>query len=331
MRYLVTGGTGFIGSALVRRLVLAGHVVRVLDDNSRGNVDRLGDVRPNVQVRIGDVRDLGTVMRAADGAERVIHLACVNGTRHFYENPRLVLDVGIRGTLNVIDACENSDAELILASSSEAYQKPDIVPTPETVPLIVPDPLNPRYSYGGGKIAAELLALHSKVKRVVIFRPHNVYGMNMGDDHVVPEVTTRLATLARAQPEGVIDMPILGSGEQTRSFIHIDDFTRALELVIDKGEHRNIYHIGNPQKVSIAYLTRSIADVLGREVKLIPSEAPAGETPVRCPDISKIRALGFEPAIGLDFGLIETVRWYAGRSQQESDQRPDALQDARVR
>src|ERR1700730_12757861 len=215
--YAVTGGTGFIGSALVRRLAGKGHRVRVLDDNSRGAARKLGDAASAVELLTGDIRDARAVKDAVRGADCVCHLAYVNGTEYFYSKPELVLDVAVKGMINVLDACgEHGVGELVLASSSEVYQTPPVVPTPENVPLSVPDVLNPRYSYGGGKIISELMLINYGRKffdRAVIFRPHNVYGPDMGTEHVIPQFIMRMEALAAApRRDPVIDFPIQGTG-----------------------------------------------------------------------------------------------------------------------
>src|SRR5215218_821288 len=137
-----------------------------------------------------------TIHAAVRGIDEVHHLAFVNGTEFFYSAPELVLDVGVKGMINVIDACRAAGVgRLVLASSSEVYQTPPRVPTDETVPLVVPDPANPRYSYGGGKIISELMAINygrRHFDRVLIFRPHNVYGPDMGFEHVIPQFVLRL-------------------------------------------------------------------------------------------------------------------------------------------
>src|SRR3972149_7941485 len=203
--YLVTGGTGFIGSALVRRLVKDGHRVRVLDNNIRGAVSRLDEVKSDIEFVTADIRDMNAVIDAGKGVDSIIHLAFINGTRFFYEKPELVLDVGVRGMLSVLDSCKkNGIGELILASSSEVYQTPPVVPTDETVPLSIPDPLNPRYSYGGGKLICELMAINygrTNFDRVIIFRPHNVYGPDMGREHVIPEFVIRMKKLCEEYSE----------------------------------------------------------------------------------------------------------------------------------
>ena len=182
--YLVTGGSGFLGSALVRRLVPLGCRVRVLDNNLRGHVGRLQAVHGEFEFIEGDIRDPEAVERAVKGMDSVCHLAFVNGTEYFYSRPELVLDVGVKGIVNVVDAClKHGIGELIVASSSEVYHEPHTVPTDETVPLCIPDPLNPRYSYAAGKLISEIIALNygrARFERVLVFRPHNVYGPDMG-------------------------------------------------------------------------------------------------------------------------------------------------------
>ena len=122
-RVLVTGGSGFIGSALVKALVRHGDAVRVFDDNSRGALRRLREVEGEVEFVGGDIRDPAAVDAALRGIDEVHHLAFVNGTATFYSAPDLVLDVGVKGIVNVIDGCRHWNVgRLVLASSSEVYQ-----------------------------------------------------------------------------------------------------------------------------------------------------------------------------------------------------------------
>jgi nucleoside-diphosphate-sugar epimerase len=314
-RYLVTGGTGFLGAALTRSLVVAGHEVRVLDNNWRGNPRRLAGIEKGIDLHIGDIRDLTAVQRAVQGVDCVVHMSAINGTRYFYEEPELVVDVAIRGILNVIDACRDARVgELVVASSSEAYQSPMHVPTPEDVPLVVPDIKNPRYSYGGSKLASELIAMNygrSGFDRVVVFRPHNVYGPDMGFEHVVPEFSLRAADADRALPKGLpLLFPLKGDGSQTRAFIHVDDFTGGLATVVERGEHLNVYHIGNEEEVTIRRVAEMVVANFGREPAFENGPAPLGETQRRCPDIGKIRSLGWSPKISLSAGLPAVVNWY---------------------
>jgi nucleoside-diphosphate-sugar epimerase len=310
---LVTGGTGFIGSAVVRALAGAGARVRVLDNDSRGSRQRLADMAGSVEMVVGDIRDPAVVRRAAEGQQGALHLAAVNGTEFFYSKPDLVLEVAVKGMLNVLDACiEHGVKELFTASSSEVYQTPPRIPTDENVPLSVPDPLNPRYSYGGGKIISELLTINYGRKffdRAVIFRPHNVYGPDMGMEHVIPQLVRRMKALA-GHAGARTAFPIQGSGKETRAFLYIDDFVEGLLTVIAGGAHLNIYNIGTTQETSIADLTEAIARHMGRKIALQPGELAEGSTLRRCPDTQKLQALGFSPDISLEEGLARTVPWY---------------------
>jgi nucleoside-diphosphate-sugar epimerase len=312
-RILVTGGSGFIGSALVKALLRRGEAVRVFDDNSRGALRRLREVERDVELVTGDIRDPAAVGAATQGVDEVHHLAFVNGTAAFYSAPDLVLDVGVKGIVNVIDACRRHGVgHLMLASSSEVYQSPPHVPTDESAPLVVPDPLNPRLSYGAGKIISEMMAINHGRKhfeRVLIFRPHNIYGPDMGFDHVIPEFAVRLKR-AIAGPAGAVAFPIQGSGDETRSFCHIEDLVQGVMVMRDKGEHLGIYHVGTAEEVTIADLARRIAAIAGRTITLVPSAARAGSTPRRCPDISKLSALGYRPETSLAKGLPPTIEWY---------------------
>jgi nucleoside-diphosphate-sugar epimerase len=313
-RILVTGGSGFVGSALVKALLRDGHAVRVLDDNSRGALRRLADVARDVEFVAGDIRDAAAVQAAMRGADEVQHLAFVNGTEFFYSAPELVLDVGVKGMLNVIEACRSAGVgTLVLASSSEVYQTPPKVPTDETAPLIVPDPANPRYSYGAGKIISEMIAINYGRKffeRVLIFRPHNVYGPDMGFEHVIPQFALRFRRAATANPGGKVPFEIQGDGRQTRSFCHIDDLVRGVMAMRQKGEHLGIYHVGTTEEVAIAELAHRVAAHAGREIELKPGPLPAGSTARRCPDISKLARLGYAPQVPLAAGLPPTLEWY---------------------
>ena len=313
-RVLVTGGSGFIGSALVKALVRHGDAVRVFDDNSRGALRRLREVEADVEFVVGDIRDPAAVDAAMRGIDEVHHLAFVNGTATFYSAPELVLDVGVKGIVNVIDGCRHWNVgRLVLASSSEVYQSPPQVPTDESVPLVVPDPLNPRLSYGAGKIISEMMAINfgrKHFERVLIFRPHNVYGPDMGFDHVIPQFALRLKRTADTHASGTLPFPIQGSGEETRSFCHVDDLVQGVMIMRKKGEHLNIYHIGTTEEVSIADLARRMAAIAGRDIALRPSAVLAGSTPRRCPDVSKLAALGYAPRVPLDEGLPPTLKWY---------------------
>lgn len=316
MKYLVTGGAGFIGSALVRRLVSEGHDVRVLDDCSRGSAERLAGLESKIQIIDGDIRNSRTVVEAAEGVDSVCHLAFVNGTEFFYQKPRLVMDVGIRGMLSVLDACEiHGIQELVLASSSEVYQTPPVIPTPENAPFSIPDPWNPRYSYASSKAISELMAINygrGMIDRLIIFRPHNVYGPQMGFEHVIPQFVLRMLELKKTGLK--IEFPIQGDGSETRAFCYIDDFIDGLIIGMKKLTGHEIIHIGTDEEVSIRRVAELTAETLGVQLQIQPGPPAEGGTKRRCPDISKLVKLGYKPKTSLEEGIRRTAEWYASNS-----------------
>ena len=311
-RILVTGGTGFLGSALVKRLVKEGHQVRVLDNQLRGKKERLNDL--DIEWTEGDIRDADLVKKACQNCDVIFHLAFINGTEFFYQKPDLVLEVGVKGILNILEGAKaNQIKDFFLASSSEVYQLPTKIPTNETVPLVIPDALNPRYSYGGGKLISEIMTINFARKnfnRSVIFRPHNVYGPDMGWEHVIPQIVLKIKNLKKSSKGGNLKVPIQGSGKETRAFIFIEDFIDGLLLLLKNGKHQNIYHIGTMDEISIESLVHHIGDLMRVQIDCTPGQLSEGSTPRRCPDIAKMKALGFNPETSLLKGLEKTVRWY---------------------
>ncbi len=309
-KILITGGAGFIGASIVESLIQQGYDIKVLDNLQRGKLSKLKNVEGNFDFIECDIRNTKKVVSAAKDCTSIIHLAYVNGTKFFYSNPDLVLDIGVNGMLSVIEACKLDNVEeLFLASSSEVYQNPSIVPTPEEIPLVVPDPYNPRFSYGGGKILSELLAIHvaSKyLKKTVIFRPHNIYGPDMGTEHAIPELILRMLKIGNKKTK----FRIQGKGSETRSYMYIDDFAHAFFEVFTKSKNLSTFNIGNDDEISSLNLTKKIAKILNKEIEIVTGELKKGSTPRRCPDITKIKKLGYRQQMSLDDGLSKTGEWY---------------------
>jgi nucleoside-diphosphate-sugar epimerase len=231
-----------------------------------------------------------------------------------------VLEVGVKGIVNVLDAClAENIGELHLVSSSEVYQTPPRIPTDEAVPLSIPDPLNPRYSYAGGKIISELMALNygrEAIARVIVCRPHNVYGPDMGQEHVIPQLVARMHSLCATSPAQQIDFPIQGSGKETRAFVFVDDFIDGFLLAMEKGEHRSIYHVGSTEEVTIEALARLVGDRFGRRINIVPGALLEGGTLRRCPDIGRLSRLGYAPKVPLAEGLTRVVKSYQALNER---------------
>jgi nucleoside-diphosphate-sugar epimerase len=319
-KILVTGGSGFIGSALTRRLVQAGHDVVVLDNNSRGSLERLADIFDDLTFVEADIRDEMAVAKAASGCRAIFHLAFVNGTKFFYEIPEKVLEIGVQGALATINAALNEGVEIyVMASSSEVYQQPENIPTPETERAIIPDVRNPRYSYAGGKLIGELLSqnyFRETAVRDLIFRPHNVFGPNMGSEHVIPELMAKLCVATNHWQSKQVEIEIQGSGEETRAFCYIEDAVDQLLVMYEKGIKGEIYHIGMDSEQTIRQLIHGIGDALEIEISAKAGELRPGGTKRRCPDIRKIQRLGYERTDRFNTGLVETVEWYRKSFEQ---------------
>ncbi|AMO60412.1 nucleoside-diphosphate-sugar epimerase [Mycolicibacterium phlei] len=311
-RVVITGGGGFIGAYLTKRMVADGWDVAVVDNMVRGDARRFAEVADDVELFTCDVRDQDALEKAFKGAEVVMHLAAVNGTENFYTQPEMVLEIGMLGALAVTNAARAQDVpDLVFASTAEVYQTPSVIPTPETIPLMLPDSLNPRYSYGGGKIVSELIAFNygrDHYRKVQIFRPHNIFGPDMGWKHVEPQFIMR-ALAAKDAGDGTF--PIQGDGTETRSFLYVDDCIDGILTMYEKGGHREIYHIGSQDEITIRELANRIGRIVGIDLDIKPGEAPKGGTKRRCPDITKMRGLGWEPKVSLDEGLERTVAWYS--------------------
>ncbi len=310
-KILVTGGAGFIGANIVKKLVKLGCSVVVYDNCQRSkDLRRLSEIKNKIKIIKGDIRNLKKLNKSLAGIEMVIHLAYVNGTKFFYQRPNEIMDIAIRGMLNVIDACKNQGVrELILFSSSEVYGEPEIVPTPENIPLKISDIKNPRFSYGGGKICCELIFQYmckDFFKKSFTIRPHNVYGPDMGYEHVIPEIITKIKKLKNKK-----SLMIQGSGNETRSFIFIDDFVNGFIKVMQKPKHLEIYNIGNNKEIKIKYLIKKLLIKLGKKnIKIITSKLKKGSPSKRRPNTSKIKKLGYISKIPLDIGLDKTINWY---------------------
>jgi nucleoside-diphosphate-sugar epimerase len=307
--YLVTGGGGFIGSNIVKMLIKKGNKVSVFDNFQRGKSSRLENISKKIKLYKGDIRDKKLLLKSFKKIDSVIHLAYVNGTKFFYDKPDEIIDIAVRGMLNVIDASlKNKVREFILFSSSEVYSNPSIIPTPESIELKIPDLHNPRYSYGGGKICCELMLRHlcdKQFNRSIIIRPHNVYGPDMGEEHIIPEITKKALLLKKNQK-----LKTQGSGNETRSFIYIDDFLDGFQKVLNRGKHLEIYNIGTNEELKIKQVIKKILKNLNKNNKLKTGIIRKGSPTRRQPEIKKIKSIGFKQKVSFDKGLLKVLNWY---------------------
>ncbi len=315
-KFLVTGGNGFIGSAIVEMLLKEGNQVTILDNIFRHKKKSFSNNQIEKKIKFinGNICNYKQVLKSAKDIDTIIHLAYINGTKNFYLYPNDVIEVATKGLINVFDACKHYNIkEIYLASSSEVYHHPLKIPTDENESLKIPDPYNPRFSYACGKILTEIygISFAKFFKKLVIFRPHNVFGPNMGNEHVVPELINKIYNLKKN------NLKIEGTGKETRSFIFIKDFVEAFKLILKKGKHKNIYNIGNEDEILIQKLVYMISKNLNKKINISKGSLKKGGTIRRCPKITKLKKLGYNQNYSFQEGLNITIDWYKNNYEKE--------------
>jgi len=305
VKYLITGGAGFIGSHLVEKLISRGDQVAVLDNLSSGSVENLAGVKNKIKFDDGDILDKGLIDRLVAECDYVVHLAAALGVFNIVNKPLESLKTNLQGSEVVLAACDKYRKPVLIASTSEIYGKNNKMPLSEEDDRIIGHPLKTRWSYSEAKAVDESLAyfyyLENKLPiRIVRFfntvGPRQVghYGM------VVPRFVN--ASL-KNQP-----LSVYGTGEQIRCFCHVNDAVRALLLAMDSDKAiGEVFNVGNNQQISIMELAKKVIEITGSNssIEKIAYEKayPEGFEDMhrRVPDISKIkRVLGWTPEINLD-------------------------------
>ncbi len=296
MRVLITGGAGFLGSALARRLVAEGHHVRVLDDLSSGDPSRLP---PEVLFTRGDVRDRPKLWTLLQGVQCVFHLAARVSVAESVAYPREYTDVNVGGTVAVMEAMRDVGVRrVVLASSGTVYGDQPRQPVDENMR---PNPLAP---YAVSKIAAEyyvftLGALYNI--ETVALRIFNAYGPGQP----LPPAHAPVIPQFLKQTLSGESLVIFGDGLQTRDFVYVDDVVDALiAAATAPGVNRQIINIGSGQEVSINALVRLIAEVTGRRPSVLYNERQSGGVSRLVANLEKAHALlNYEPRVDLRAGL----------------------------
>ena len=316
MKYLITGGSGFIGSHLAERLLDQGHSVTVIDNLSTGSDNNLLKVKKNIEFHHGNVLDKPLMEKLIAESDYVVHLAAALGVLNIINKPLESLKTNIQGTEVVLEACEKSNKPVLIASTSEIYGKNDKVPLNEEDDRIVGHPLKSRWSYSEAKAVDESLAYFYYLEKklpVRIVRFFNTVGPRQVGHYgmVVPRF---VSAALKNDP-----ISVYGSGEQIRCFCHVDDAVDALLIVMASEKAiGQVFNVGNNQQISIEGLAQKIIEITGSKSKIIKvpySQAyPEGfeDMQRRVPDISKIKnVLGWSPQKGLDQVIKDIVAFYS--------------------
>ena len=305
MRYLVTGGAGFIGSHLSERLLDLGNEVVILDNFSTGNKTNLSNLKGGVQIIEGELLDKARTEKYLKDCDFVVYLAAAVGVLNIVNKPLQSLKTNLQGTEIVLEAADRYNKPVLLASTSEIYGKNTKVPLSEEDDRVVGHPLKSRWSYSEAKAVDESLAYFYYLENelpVRIVRFFNTVGPRQVGHYgmVIPRF---VSAALRGEP-----LEVYGSGDQIRCFCHIDDAVRALLLVMDSEKTiGEVFNVGNSQQITIMELAKKVIEIT-RSKSSIEKIAydkvyPEGfeDMQRRVPDISKIKqVLGWTPEINLD-------------------------------
>jgi UDP-glucose 4-epimerase len=314
MRYLITGGAGFIGSHLSERLLEDGHAVLALDDLSTGRYENVAHLegRPEFELRVASVTDHSVVERCVTECQGVFHLASAVGVRLVVEEPVKTIETIVNGTDVVLRSCARYRRPVLLTSTSEVYGKSEKIPFSENDDTVMGPTTTRRWAYACAKALDEFLALaHWYQTRlpVVVVRLFNTVG---------PRQTGRYGmVIPRFISQGLAGEPltVYGDGTQTRCFAHVLDVIGALVRLIGLPEAvGQVFNVGNDEEISILALAERVQKLTGSRstIRTIPySEAyTAGFEDMirRVPNLAKIRQLiGYKPTRNLDQILADTL------------------------
>ena len=314
---LLTGGAGFIGTALAARLAEDNHI-RVLDILRRNALSKAGlDRHPNIELVVGDVRDMTAVRRAVTGCDYVLHMASLAGDDTVLKNPVMTMEISLEGTMNVLRAANDSVGvkRLIDFSTSEVFgsyafrvREADVTSLGAVGEA--------RWTYAVSKLATEHLA-HNYWKQfnlpTVSIRPFNIYGPGQVGEGAVHAFVVRALKGEK--------LLIHNEGDQIRSWCYIDDIVDAILLTMEREESvGESFNIGNPRSTVTIY---QLAQLI---VRLTESKSPIEfidwdfpDVELRIPDVKKAeKLLGFRAQVELEQGLLDTIEWYRRKLNGEA-------------
>jgi UDP-N-acetylglucosamine/UDP-N-acetyl-alpha-D-glucosaminouronate 4-epimerase len=314
MRYLVTGGAGFIGSNTVDELVRRGHSVVVLDDLSAGKEENLAEVRSKITFVKGSIIDMEAIQKAIHQAEYVIHLAARTSVPRSVKDPLETNRINVDGTLNVLVAArDNKVKRVVLAASSSAYGE---TPTLPKIESMQPKPISP---YGVTKYVGELYAQtfgRCYGLENVSVRYFNIFGPRQDPGSAYSGVLSKFATAFLEETPPVI----FGDGEQTRDFTYVDNAVEANLLACEApGASGEVINVGTGCRVSLNQTLQQFRRITGKNLEARYEPSREGDIRDSQADITKARELlGYEPTVMFEDGLERTIAWYQLHHEKNS-------------
>lgn len=305
MNYLVTGGAGFIGSTIVRRLLSDGHAVRVLDDFSTGLKENLTEVIDDIELITGDIRDFDIVAKAVKKIDFVLHQAAVPSVPKSVNDPITSNSANINGTLHVLEASRKADVKrVVIASSSSVYGESEELPKHEGM---VPSPLSP---YAITKLTGEYYCrvfwqLYGF--ETVALRYFNIFGPRQDPNGDYAPVIPKFIT---AIQEGVAPI-VFGDGEQSRDFTFVDNAVAAnLMAATADGMAGEAFNVACGAQFTLNQLLDKLRAILGSDQQARYDPTRVGDIMHSYADITKIRKVGYKPVVEFDDGLARTVEFF---------------------
>jgi dTDP-glucose 4,6-dehydratase len=306
MKTIVTGGAGFLGSHLCDLLLEKGHEVICIDNLVTGNTRNIEHIKSDRFTYLK--HDITKSIYFGDKLDYIFHLASPASPVDYLELPIQTLKVGALGTYNMLGLAKEKGARFFLASTSEVYGDPLVNPQTEEYWGNV-NPIGPRGVYDEAKRYAEAITMayhryHKMDTRIV--RIFNTYGprMRINDGRVVPNF---IGQALRGE-----DITVYGDGSQTRSFCYVSDEVEGLYRLM-MSDYTMPVNIGNPEEHTILEFARIILKMIGGRSKIVFKDLPVDDPKQRRPDIGKARGLlGWEPKVGLEEGLRETIEYFKG-------------------
>jgi UDP-glucose 4-epimerase len=302
---IVTGGAGFLGSHLVDRLSQQDREVIIVDNLDAGVKENLCPSKPNVRLLEADTREVAWHHQIPNEVARIFHLAANASVPRSYQDPTYDLTTNIQGTLNMLELAKKTKATFIFISSAAVYGTPQYVPTDES------HPTTPISHYGVSKLAGEFYTeLYRREFNLStrIIRYFNCYGPRQ-PRYAIFDFLTKALSMDNT-------FEVLGSGEQLRTQLYVEDAVTATLLVAERGTHYP-YNIGSEKSFPVLELAQKVLTVSGQTHKSIVKTGQSwpGDIQALIPNTNRLKALGFEQTVSLEEGLRRVYEWWTTRTK----------------